>query len=141
MSTWTITASLEKWESVASSIKDELNNFGFTNRFINSLMLAMDEAVSNIVLYAYDSGGGNIVINSDYEDNLSQRMAKITFVDFGKEFNPLENAAEPNANEQSSTKRKIGGWGIFLIKKNTDELRYSYSDSSNRLSLIKKEMY
>ena len=140
MSTWNIKSSLEEWETVAASIEEELCDCGFTNKFIVSLMLAMDEVSANIVAYAYESNQGKVVIKSEYETNNIERTATITFIDFGKKFNPLDDAKEPDVNETVATKRKIGGLGIFLTKKQTDELKYSYINASNNLTLIKKEI-
>ena len=98
MSTWNIKSSLEEWELVADSIEEELCNYGFTNKFIVSLMLAMDEVIANIVAYAYDSEQGNVVIKSEYENNNVEQTAIITFIDFGKKFNPLEDAEVPDIN-------------------------------------------
>lgn len=139
MSTWNIKSSLEEWELVADSIEEELCNYGFTNKFIVSLMLAMDEVIANIVAYAYDSEQGNVVIKSEYENNNVEQTAIITFIDFGKNFNPLEDAEVPDINETDAKKRKIGGLGIFLTKNQTDDLKYSYINASNNLTLIKKE--
>lgn len=139
MSTWNIKSSLEEWELVADSIEEELCDYGFTNKFIVSLMLAMDEVIANIVAYAYDSEQGNVVIKSEYENNNVEQTAIITFIDFGKKFNPLEDAEVPDINETDAKKRKIGGLGIFLTKNQTDDLKYSYINASNNLTLIKKE--
>lgn len=124
---------------VADSIEEELCDCGFTNKFIVSLMLAMDEVIANIVAYAYESVQGKVVIKSEYEKNNAERTATITFTDFGKEFNPLEAAKEPDINEMVVKRRTIGGLGIFLTKKQTDGLKYSYINASNNLTLIKKE--
>jgi sigma-B regulation protein RsbU (phosphoserine phosphatase) len=36
--------------------------------------------------------------------------------------------------------RKIGGWGIFLVKKNVDEVTYAYENGKNVLT-IRKNIY
>ena len=33
--------------------------------------------------------------------------------------------------------RKIGGWGIFLVKKNVDEVTYAYENGKNVLTIRK----
>lgn len=139
MSRWNIKSSLEDWETVASLIEEELHDYGFTNKFTVSLMLAMDEVIANIVAYAYESADGKVVIESKYETNDAERTATITFTDFGREFNPLEEVKIPDVDEMVAANRKIGGLGIFLIKKQTDDIKYTYINASNNLTLIKNE--
>ena len=139
MGIWKISSSLEEWESVAQTIDNELREFGFSDKFIISLMLAMDEVFANIVAYAYGTEHGDVIIESKYENTSAERTAKITFIDYGKAFNPLKDAVEPDVSENIASKRKVGGLGIFLTKKQVDELNYSYIDTSNNLILFKKE--
>ena len=103
-------------------------------------MLAMDEVFANISEYAYETKQGNVIIESEYEITSDEHIAKITFIDSGKEFNPLKDVLEPDVGENVATNRKIGGLGIFLVKKQVDEVQYAYVDSSNNLKLIKKEL-
>lgn len=139
MGKWTLTSSLEQWEHVEREIEDELNERGFTSKFIVSLMLAMDEIFANISMYAYCGEKGNVIIESLYDISDNTKNAKISFLDYGVKFNPLEKDTEPDIREKAASKRKIGGLGIFLTKKNVDEIKYSYSNNANRLELLKKE--
>jgi anti-sigma regulatory factor (Ser/Thr protein kinase) len=59
----------------------------------------------------------------------------ITFRDSGIPYNPLEKPS-PDISSPASA-RKIGGLGIFLVQKYSDQLSYSYEDGENRLSLQK----
>ena len=98
-----------------------------------------NEIFANIAAYAYEPEQGEVIVKSEYEKTSAERIAKITFIDHGKEFNPLKDAAEPDVSGSVASKRKIGGLGIFLTKKQVDELSYSYIDTSNNLTLLKKE--
>lgn len=139
MGNWKLKSSLEAWEHIECKIKDELNEKGFTPKFIASLLLAMDEAFANISMYAYSEKGGNVVVESSYGiiDNI--KIAQITFWDYGIQFNPSTEYIEPDIHEKNASERKIGGLGIFLIKKNVDEIKYTYEKGTNILKLIKKE--
>ena len=140
MGMWKIRSSLEEWETVAQMIEDDLCEFGFSNKFAISLMLAMVEIFANIAAYAYEPEQGEVIVKSEYEKTSGERIAKITFIDHGKKFNPLKDAAEPDVSGSVALKRKIGGLGIFLTKKQVDELNYSYINASNNLTLLKKEL-
>jgi len=56
--------------------------------------------------------------------------------DDGRPFNPLE-AAEPDLSIPLE-ERKIGGLGIFLVRKFTTDLAYQRHDEKNLLILKKK---
>ena len=140
MGKWKLKSSLEEWEFVAGKIEEELFENGFSSKFITSIMLAMDETFANISMYAYGDGAGEVLIESICELSSTNRTAKIVFCDYGREFNPLKNYKEPDIDEKNSQNRKIGGLGIFLIKKQVDNVFYSYSNQSNNLTLIKTEI-
>ena len=59
----------------------------------------------------------------------------MTFIDGGIPYNPLEKE-DPDVT-LSAEERKIGGLGIYIVKKNMDEMRYEYSDEKNHLSMKK----
>ena len=60
----------------------------------------------------------------------------ITFIDSGKPFNPLANE-DPDIT-QTADERKIGGLGIFMVKKSMDKVSYEYKDGHNVLTIEKK---
>lgn len=49
---------------------------------------------------------------------------------------PLEK--EDPDTTLSAADRKIGGLGIFLVKKSMDDMRYEFKDGKNILTLVKK---
>ena len=59
----------------------------------------------------------------------------MTFIDGGKPYNPLEKA-DPDTTLDID-ERDIGGLGIFLVKKNVDEIAYEYADGKNILRMKK----
>ena len=62
--------------------------------------------------------------------------ASLTFIDSGVPYNPLEKD-DPDTT-LSAEDRKIGGLGIFLVKKSMDDMRYESKDGKNILTLVKK---
>ena len=123
---------LEKWNEVMSEIRCALVKNDFDDKFCNSFELALDEAFANISMYAYDDTGEveiAYVINRD--------EANVEFRDYGKEFNPMLAHSLPKDNVPLK-KRKAGGLGIFIMKKQTSEIIYKREDNSNLLTLIKR---
>ncbi len=63
-------------------------------------------------------------------------VISITFIDRGMPYNPLDRKA-PDITLKAK-ERRIGGLGIFIIKKTMDEISYEYRDGSNRLTIRKQ---
>ena len=59
----------------------------------------------------------------------------ITFMDHGKPYDPLSRS-DPDVT-LSAEEREIGGLGVFITKKVTDEVVYEYRDGQNILTLRK----
>ena len=98
-----------------------------------SLNLALEEAVTNVVLYAYPKG-------TDGEVDITARLAdgSLEFVisDSGIPFDPT---AAPKADTTLSVQeRPIGGLGIYLVREIMDDVHYERVDGKNRLSISKK---
>ena len=95
--------------------------------------IAVEELFVNIASYAYDSGVGNAVIQVDIlHDPLS---VVITFIDSGKEYNPL--AKEDPDITLSLHERKKGGLGVYIVKQSMDDVAYEYKDGKNILTIRK----
>ena len=96
-------------------------------KIANKVSIAVDEIYSNIVNY---SGADLATISYEIKDG----RLYMTFTDDGIPYNPLE-AEEPDIT-LSAEERKIGGLGIFMVKKMTESMEYTYEDDKNILSLV-----
>jgi len=94
--------------------------------------LSIEEIFVNIANYAYGDGEGDCEIKLGFNDGI----VTLQFIDSGMPFDPLAKA-DPD-NTLSAEDRQIGGLGIFLVKKNMDEVSYQYLDNKNILTLTKK---
>ncbi len=97
------------------------------------MKLAVDEIFCNIASYAYAPGTGDAVIEVDYDKE--ERSFSIVFKDRGVRYDPLAKD-DPDVT-LSADQRKIGGLGIFLVKKSMDDMYYEYRDGMNILHLKK----
>lgn len=95
------------------------------------IKLALDEAVTNVIQYAYPGTTGDIRIDIECDN----RKLKITITDKGIPFNPLENK-EPDITLPLE-ERPIGGLGIFLVKQLMADVRYKRSEGYNILTMTK----
>ena len=98
------------------------------------IRLSIEEAVENVVRYAYEGGMGWIEVGTDLDPE--GVMLTIVLKDAGVPFNPLEKE-DPDIT-LSVEDRKIGGLGIFLCKKLMDNIEYKYEDGCNVLIMSKK---
>lgn len=97
------------------------------------LKLAVEEAVVNVMQYAYPLGTtGDIEV-----DALSDgELLKIVISDRGKAFDPTQAAKADTT--LAVDERPIGGLGILLVRELMDSINYERIDSKNVLTLIKK---
>lgn len=93
------------------------------------IRLCSEEAVENIVRYAYEAGAGYLEAGVEEIDG----YVVVTLQDSGVPFNPLESP-DPDIT-LSAADRKIGGLGIFLCKQMMDEVYYSYVHGCNNLTM------
>lgn len=98
------------------------------------LRLSIEEAVENVVRYAYDGGIGWLEVGTSLDhDSL---VLTIELRDAGIPFNPLEKE-DPDIT-LGANEREIGGLGIFLCKKMMDSISYRYENGNNVLTMSKK---
>jgi anti-sigma regulatory factor (Ser/Thr protein kinase) len=96
------------------------------------ICLALEEAVSNVMLYAYpETTSGQVLVEADKTSN----QVVFTITDSGIPFDPTEQQ-EPDIT-LSAEERPIGGLGIFLVRKIMDSIRYERKDDKNILTLVK----
>jgi sigma-B regulation protein RsbU (phosphoserine phosphatase) len=98
-----------------------------------SLNLALEEAVSNVMLYAYPAGSpGQVDIEAAVlDDRIDFRVS-----DSGVPFDPTV-ASDPDLAADLKD-RPIGGLGIFLVKRIMDDVSYTWEDGKNILTMTKK---
>ncbi len=99
----------------------------------SSLNLALEEAVTNSVMYAYPEGTEGTV---DVEAILNEDSIQFVISDNGIPFDPT--AAPAVDTSLGVEERAIGGLGIHLVRKIMDNVSYRRDGSRNILSMTKK---
>ena len=101
------------------------------------LKLALDEAVSNVVNYAYgDQKGLPITLDAEIVETADGRDLQIVITDQGFPFDPLAEAPEVDTT-LGAEEREIGGLGIFLIRQMMDDVKYRRDDDKNVFTMTK----
>ena len=97
------------------------------------IKVAVEEAVVNVMKYAYPTGvRGDVTIEAASNDV----RLKFTIIDSGKPFDPTVQSAVDTS--LSAQERKIGGLGIHIMRQNMDSINYERLDNRNVLTLRKK---
>jgi serine/threonine-protein kinase RsbW len=99
----------------------------------NKVILAVDEAVANIIEHAYENQREGTI---DIEVEADAKKFKVTIRDSGRKFSP-EAIQDPSVQEHIKIKKKKG-LGIFLMRQIMDEVRYTFREGiQNELVLVK----
>ena len=129
----TLPAARENIPDVIDFVNRELESVGCPMKTEAQIDIAIDELYSNIANYGYDGENGRVLVRLETE--IRPRAVTISFIDEGRPFNPLERE-DPDVS-LSARERKIGGLGIFMVKKSMDDVRYEYRDGKNILPIRK----
>ncbi|MFA7289650.1 MAG: ATP-binding protein [Melioribacteraceae bacterium] len=127
-----VKSSTDNLSVVRNFIKSTALSLGYSNATVGNIILAVDEACTNIIKHAYKySPAGDI----DIELNLSTNKFIITILNSGIEFDP-NLIPEPDIKEYYK-QRRIGGLGMYLMKKMMDEVIYSKNKNRNQVKMVK----
>jgi sigma-B regulation protein RsbU (phosphoserine phosphatase) len=129
----TLTNDIKRVPRLNTFIDEVCEANGFDMATTMQINLAIEEAVVNVMNYAYPKGiKGDITIETKANDT------QLSFIisDTGKPFDPTAKAEVDIT--LSAEDRAIGGLGIHLIRQIMDNINYERVDGHNILTLIKK---
>jgi anti-sigma regulatory factor (Ser/Thr protein kinase) len=108
---------------------------GLDDQFRQRIELAMDEACSNIIEHAYCGAAGKILAMAEIQP---MRQLTLRLVDSGNPFQPLD--VPKYDPERVLEHDRIGGLGLFLMRKVMDEVSFEFGvpGVGNRLTMIKR---
>ena len=130
----TVDATIENMNIVTAFVDDFLDEIACPMKSKIQINIVIDEIFGNICHYAYKDSIGAVTVR--VESGNTPKAVFLTFTDNGVPYNPLETE-DPDIT-LSSEERKIGGLGIYLVKKNMDEMKYEYVNQQNRLWMEKR---
>ena len=129
-----IEAKVENLDKVLAFVDSHLETVDCPTPYMMNIDIAVEEIFVNIAKYAYDGEPGKAWIRMGVEKY--PRTMILTFIDEGKPFDPVSKP-DPDVT-LSAEKRKIGGLGIFMVKKSMDTMEYERRDNRNILTITKK---
>ena len=133
-----VPADIAQLDKVNEFLHSELNRRLCPQRVQNQLDIAVEELFVNVCHYAYRDAPagteGKVLIQRTF--NADPPSIVVDIIDEGAPFDPL---AKPDAVTPGNIEDvPIGGLGILMAKKCTDDMRYERVDGTNVVSILKK---
>ena len=128
-------AKFEFLDEIREFVGDIARAGGFDTKDVYNIQLAADEAASNVIEHAYEGVSNGLL---ELSCGVKGNIITIILVDHGESFDPSE-IPMPDLKADLS-ERKIGGLGIFLMRKLMDEVHYeTRPNNSNVLTMTKRK--
>ena len=109
----------ENLSEIRDFVSTNAHAAGMPAATIDNIILAVDEACTNIIKHAYKlSPQGEIIIKIDYDEE----KFTITIVDYGKSFEP-DRVPRPDL-QKYYREHRVGGLGMYLMKSLMDDVEY-----------------
>lgn len=133
MKSLTVPAKTESLDEVIAFVGEELEAYDCPMKTQMQIEIAIEEIFINIASYAYHPVEGEAEIRCEVlQDPL---RVVIQLLDGGKPFDPLAKE-DPDRSEEAIDERE-GGLGIYMVKQAMDEVKYTYEDGKNILTIQK----
>ena len=114
-------------------VEEVCETVGFEEIVAAQVKVAVEEAVVNVMKYAYPPGQrGDVTIEAASNDV----RLKFTIIDSGRPFDPTVQAEVDTTLPAKD--RQIGGLGIHIMRQNMDSINYERIDNLNVLTLRKR---
>lgn len=129
----TLKAEISEIPRVSAALENVMQGHSFSNEEILDAQLAVEEAVTNIIMHGYEGHAGEIHITC----HATRGIIEIQIEDTAPLFNPL-SVPDPDFTPDIQD-RRLGGLGIFLIRRVMDDVMYRNDQGKNILVLIKRK--
>jgi serine/threonine-protein kinase RsbW len=126
----TYSARIENLEEVLDFIETCADRFGLDEKRKFGLLVAVEEAFVNVCHYAYPDSKGEVELICEGDGD----SFAVTIKDRGVAFNVL-SLPDPDITSDVM-ERKVGGLGIYFIRRLTDDVSYQREDGQNILRMV-----
>lgn len=125
----------ENLSKIRDFVSNKASESGISNDEVENIMLAVDEACTNIIKHAYKSfPDGKIIIKVEHNSD----KLLITIIDYGSSFDPL---VVPDPDLPKYYKNgKVGGLGMYLMKSLMDDIKYKTVPGKYNQVLLSKRI-
>ncbi|NCQ17442.1 MAG: ATP-binding protein [Ignavibacteria bacterium] len=127
-------SSTENLGTIRDFVEGKATQSGIDKNIIDKIVLAVDEACTNIIKHAYNYDASTEFI---IRVLISKEEFKVLLIDHGKSFDPNQ-VADPDMPTYLKQHR-VGGLGLHLIRHLMDKVEYhNLEGKGNHLILTKK---
>lgn len=128
-----ILSETEKLDLVRHFIHEAARRFGFDEESASKIMLAVDEACTNVIKHSYENAPTKGI---DIDIVTNEKRFEIVITHEGRPFDP-DSVKTPDMKKYLSQYRR-GGLGIHLMRSLMDKVEYRTSrDRRNEVHLVK----
>ncbi len=128
-------ASSDDLDEVLAFAEKQMKPYSCSARTKLHIKMVTEEVFVNIARYAYEQEHSGPAVIQAWVEGESPTLV-LTFMDCGIPYNPLEKE-DPDVT-LAARKRRIGGLGIYMVKKSVDDIQYEYRDGKNILTIRKR---
>lgn len=119
-------------DGIQRTVRDSCGSAGLSERDTQAVLLATEEAATNIIRHAYLYQKGVLRLRIV----IYPRLVVFSFIDFGRSFQPDASGAVDLQKLVESGRK--GGLGFYMIRKIMDSVQYLSSAGRNELRMIKR---
>ncbi len=131
-----VASSYEELGNIRDFIYEQAIEFGFSNEITQKIVLAVDEACTNLIKYGYLQDNRQ-TIKICIENDANAFIIKI--LDTSKSFNPKER---PDTDVKTYIRQMLkGGLGLQIIKLVIDEIDYIPANINNNKNVLILKKY
>ncbi len=131
----TVDSKLENLTRISEFMTETMKHYKIHNtKDIYAVQLSVDEACTNIIKHAYSNKRDGVIVIRCILSSPGNKFI-VNILDWGKAFDPTI-IPKPDT-ESSLNERKVGGLGIFFMRKFMDEVKYVRDKDMNLLVMAK----
>jgi serine/threonine-protein kinase RsbW len=127
-----VEGTIDNLPALQNFVAATLKLLGIVNPPAYDIQLAVDEITTNIVRHAYEKKVGRIWITCYCRDGEFHVIVE----DEGRPFDP--STMPPPDLTSELEKRKVGGLGIYFVRRVMTRMSYEYRDGRNVVTMVKK---
>ncbi|MGA7836832.1 MAG: ATP-binding protein [Ignavibacteriaceae bacterium] len=114
-----VSSKTEKLSEIRNFVSENAEKAGLKRKEIDDIILAVDEACTNIIKHAYKSfPEGEILIEIEY----NSKTFTVKLIDYGTSFEP-DLIPDPDL-QKYYRQRRVGGLGLYLMRTLMDDVQY-----------------
>ena len=124
--------SVDDLKTIREFVRETTSKLGATAELVDDIVLATDEAISNIIVHGYQEKSGPLII----EIEKIKGNIQISLQDQAPPFDPTQYLSQSVSNQDHIP---VGGFGLRVMKQMMNELHYTaLPNIGNRLVLTKR---